>query len=340
MSEVHFVRPASADDPAQPSGGNAYDRRLADELRGAGWVVTEVPIGGGWPAPDVATERELARRLAAIPAGALVLVDGLLAAPSVLAPESTRLRLVLLVHLPRGDEWIPGVRAVVVTSEWSASRLPADAPVDVPVAVAVPGGDPAPTAAGSSSGGRLLAVGAVVPYKGQDVLLDALATLGDADWRCTVVGPLDRDPGFVDGLGRRLAATRLAGRVTLTGALTGAALELAYADADLLVLPSRTEAYGMVITEALARGVPVVASAVGGVPEAIGDVDGRTPGALLPAGDPVALAAVLRRWLAEPELRARWRATAGQRRATLPTWPDTAGRVADVLTAVLNEVAA
>ena len=336
MNEVHFVRPASADDPAQPSGGNAYDRRLAAELRAAGWVVTEVPIGGGWPAPNAAAEGELAQRLAAIPAGALVLVDGLLAAPAVLAPEAGRLRVVPLVHLPRGDEWFPGVRAVVVTSEWSASRLPADATVGV----AVPGADPAPVAAGTASGGRLLAVGAVVPYKGQDVLLDALATLGDAEWHCTVVGPLDRDRGFVDGLGRRLAATGLAGRVTLTGPLTGAALEAAYAGADLLVLPSRMEAYGMVITEGLARGVPVVASAVGGVPEAMGEVDGRTPGALVPAGDSVALAAVLRRWLAEPELRARWRATAAQRRVALPSWPVTAGRVAEVLTAVLGEAAA
>jgi len=336
VSTVHFVRPASADDPAQPSGGNAYDRRLAAELRAAGWAVTEVPIGGGWPDPDAATAGELARRLAALPAGSLVLVDGLLAAPAVLAPEGARLRLVLLVHLPRGDEWFPGVRSVVVTSAWSASRLPAGASVHV----AVPGCDPAPVAPGSADGGQLLGVGALVPYKGQDVLLDALAGLDDAGWHCTLVGPLDRDRGFVDGLGRRLAATRLAGRVTLTGPLAGAALDGAYAAADLLVLPSRTEAYGMVVTEGLARGVPVVGSAVGGVPEALGEVDGRRPGALVPPGDPAALAAVLRRWLTEPDLRRQWRATARDRREALPSWPATADRVAGVLTQVLNEVAA
>jgi len=331
-TEVYFVRPASADDPEQPSGGNVYDRRLAAELRDAGWVVTELPVGGGWPEPDAASAGALAGQLASVPAGAVVLVDGLLAVPDVLAPEADRLRLVLLVHLPRGDEWFPGVRAVVVTSEWSATRLPDAARVRV----ARPGCDPAPTAAGTDAGGRLLAVGAVVPYKGQDVLLDALADLRDLDWSCRIVGPLDRDRGFVDGLGRRLAATRLAECVALTGALTGSAVHRAYAYADLLVLPSRTEAYGMVVTEALARGLPVVGSAVGGVPEALGDVDGRRPGALVPPGDPAALSAGLRGWLTDPELRAEWRAVAHARRPTLPSWSATAAVVA----AALNEVAA
>ena len=325
--ELFFVRPASVDDPAQPSGGNVYDRRLAAELRDAGWVVKEVAIGGGWPEPDAATGEALGRQLAAIPSGALVLIDGLLAEPGVLGPQGRRLRLVLLVHLPRGDESRTGARAVIVTSEWSAGWLTAT----LPVGVAVPGSDPAPPAPGTAGGGRLLVVGALVPHKGQDVLVDALAELRELEWDCRLVGPLDRDRGFVDGLGRRLAATRLAPRVAATGPLAGPALDAAYATADLLVLPSRTEAYGMVVTEALARGLPAVASEVGGVPEAMGTADGRRPGALVPPGDATALAAALRGWLTDADRRAQWRAAARARRATLPTWPHTAGRVAEVL---------
>jgi glycosyltransferase involved in cell wall biosynthesis len=146
----------------------------------------------------------------------------------------------------------------------------------------------------------------------------------------------------VAGARRRPHDLGLADRVSLPGPRTGPALEEAYAAADLLVLPSRAETYGMVVTEALARGLPVVATAVGGVPEALdesvgealGEVDGTRPGVLTPPEDPVALAAALRRWLGDADHRAALRAAAARRRPTLPTWDDTSVRVADVLAGV------
>ena len=113
--------------------------------------------------------------------------------------------------------------------------------------------------------------------------------------------------------------------IHFTGPRTGADLDATYAAADLFVLPSRAETYGMVITEALARGLPVLATAVGGVPEALGTAaDGTLPGRLIPPDDPEALAGALRDWLTDPGLRARWRGAARSRRAGLPTWDDTA----------------
>ena len=74
----------------------------------------------------------------------------------------------------------------------------------------------------------------------------------------------------------------------------------------------------MVVTEALARGLPVVAAEVGGVPEALGHgADGDRPGLLVPPDDPAALAAALRAWLGDAELRARLRRAARERRASL-----------------------
>jgi glycosyltransferase involved in cell wall biosynthesis len=178
-------------------------------------------------------------------------------------------------------------------------------------------------------------VGAVVPAKGQDVLVEALARLTDLEWSCRVVGPLDRDPDFSGRVRAAALAAGLGGRVRLTGPLPPSAVAAVYAESDLLVLPTRLEAYGMVLTEALARGLPVVASGVGGVAEAVGrSPDGALPGVLVPPGDPEALADTLRTWLTDPAWRERLRAAAGARRAGLGGWSATA-RAVD---AVLREV--
>ena len=220
-------------------------------------------------------------------------------------PEADRLRQVVLLHMPLGNarerEVLAAAAAVVVTSEWSRRRL--EELYGLPVHVAEPGVDAAGLAAGTPAGDALLCVAAVTPGKGHDVLLDGLATVGDLPWRCTCVGSLDRDPAFAGEVRRRAPD-----RVRFTGPRTGAELDRAYAEADLLVLPSRAETYGMVVTEALAHGLPVLASDVGGVTEALGH---GGAGLLVPPGDPAALGAALRRWLCDAELRGRLR----QRRA-------------------------
>jgi glycosyltransferase involved in cell wall biosynthesis len=179
----------------------------------------------------------------------------------------------------------------------------------------------------------LLCVAALAPHKGQDVLVAALAEVADLAWRCRLVGPLDRDPAFVAQLRAATAAAGLADRVEFVGPLTRADLDRAYAVTDLVVLPSLGETYGMVVAEALAHAVPVLVSDVGGVREALGDA-----GLLVPAGDPRALAAALRRWLTEPDLRVAQRVAAATRRATLPGWPDTVTRVAAALVAAATPV--
>ena len=345
---LHFLVPAGIDDPERPSGGNHYDRRLSQELAAAGWTLHEHVVPGVWPWPDEAAHRALGAVLTSLPDGALALVDGLMASavPELLVPAAARVRVVVLLHMPlgarSGDDAarecavLGAAAATVTTSEWVRGWLLTTYRLDpARVQAAPPGAEAAVAVAGSAHGGNLLCVASVTSGKGLDVLVTALARTADLPWRCDCVGAVVRAPGFAADLERVIRAWGLDGRLRLTGPLTGQALEEAYAAADVLVLPSRSESYGMVVTEALARGLPVLATEVGGVPEALGTTaDGRRPGLLLPPGDATALAEVLRRWLGDADLRADLRAAAAERRATLTAWDRTAGRVASVLRGV------
>ena len=223
--------------------------------------------------------------------------------------------------------------SVVTTSAWARRllvelySLPGDR-----VHVAEPGADAADLAPGTATAGALLSVAAVIPGKGHDVLLDALAMLAGLRWHCLCVGSLERDPAFAEGLRRRVVDGGMDGRVRFSGPQTEADLARSYGAADVLVLPSRAETYGMVVTEALARGLPVVAAEVGGVPEALGHgADGTRPGLLVPPDDPAALRDALRAWLEDADLRRRLRRAARERRASLSRWSTTTSVVADVL---------
>jgi glycosyltransferase involved in cell wall biosynthesis len=349
MNGVHVVVPAGIDDPARVSGGNRYDRKVCDGLLDAGWTVAEIAAPGSWPRPDASSLATLARSLEALPDGALVLVDGLIAsaAGAVLVPRSARLRLVVLVHMVFGGDAVAErdegavltcARAVVTTSDWTRRRLldryrlPA-----ARVHVAHPGVESAPASRPAADGGRLLCVGALSRLKGHDVLVEALAENTGLPWRCTLVGPLDRDPRFVGWLQHRAATAAITDRLRFAGPRTGAELQLEYHSADLLVVPSRAETYGMVVTEALAVGLPVLATAVGGIPEALGRTAVRLPGLLVPAEDASALGAALVRWLTEADLRSSLRQAALRRRETLADWRATGERIGATLAAVLAE---
>jgi glycosyltransferase involved in cell wall biosynthesis len=350
VTTVHVVVPEGIDDPARPSGGNIYDRHLCRGLTSLRWSVHEHAVAGSWPRPDAASFTALAATVEQIPDDALVLLDGLVAstAPEVLVPHSRRLRLVVLVHMPLGHRpaqddaddvrmregaVLSAAAAVVTTGAWTRRRLlelyalPRER-----VLVAEPGVDAAELATASAGGGALLCVAAVTSEKGHDVLLDALAATVDLTWDCVCVGSLERDPAFVKGLRRRSLDGGLRDRVLFTGPRTGADLDRSYAAADLMVLASRAETYGMVVTEALACGLPVIATEVGGLPQALGHgADGTAPGLLVAPGDAPALSGALRAWLSDAELRRRLRRAARERRASLPAWSTTTSIVAGVL---------
>ncbi|MGW5239071.1 glycosyltransferase family 4 protein [Monashia sp. NPDC004114] len=367
MTDVHAVLPDTVHRADRPSGGNVYDRRLCDALATLGWTVREHLVGGTWPHPDQAARAALARVLDAVPTGAVVLVDGLVASgcSDVLVPQAHRLRLVILVHMPFGQQGtsddgerqvLTTAAGIVTTSEWTRARLQELYAIDADrLHVAVPGVDRADVAPGTDSGGRLLCVAAVTPGKGHDLLVDALGRVDDLPWSCMCAGSLEIEPLFVAGLRQQAARLGLDDRVRLVGPLSRVDLDRAYAAADLVVLASRAETYGMVVTEALARGLPVLATAVGGLPEALGarrdlaPLDGgpgslhvnphadphadsdSTPGLLVRPEDSEALARGVRWWLTDAALRERLRMAARERRSMLPDWTVTAHRVSSVL---------
>ncbi|HEU0238842.1 MAG TPA: glycosyltransferase family 4 protein [Micromonosporaceae bacterium] len=350
-----MIAPDGFDDPDRPSGGNIYDRRICAGLAASGWDVRVATVAGSWPSCHRDARADLARIIARTPDGETVLIDGLIASAAAeqLLPHAQRLRLIVLLHMPlataidlhhgaatrQSERAVLGaVAGVVVTSDWTRRQVIARFPIPPDrVHVARPGVDRAdePLAGSDGVGDRLLCVGAVAPHKGQDLLIEALGRLSEVDWRCTIVGPLDRDPRFVERLRDRIVRLGIGNRVQLAGMLVGRTLDRAYANADLLVVPSRSETYGMVVTEALAHGIPVIGAAVGGLPEALGrTADGVCPGRLVTPDDPIALGAALAEWLRDAPHRRLLRGAVLRRRSTLAGWDQTVRDVEIALASV------
>ncbi|GAA4425456.1 glycosyltransferase family 4 protein [Georgenia halophila] len=345
-------------DDERPSGGNTYDRELVAALRATGMDVAVQALPGTWPVPS---PEDMPALTQALDAHQTSLVDGIVAsaAPRQIADAvAAGRRVVALVHMAAADEIgldpaerdrreeterhaLQAASAVVATSRTAADDLAARHGL-TDVQVARPGVRPAPAAAGSGhdDAPRLLAVGSLTPTKDQATFLHALGRLRDLTWTAHLVGSPDVDPDYAARLRALVDESGLDERAELTGALIGEALETEWAAADLLVLTSRSETFGLVVTEALSRGVPAVVTAGTGAVEALGRAgpDRRSgpaganlPGCVVPARDVVALAAVLRRWLTDPTLRTALRREALDRRERLPGWDTTAAMITEVL---------
>jgi glycosyltransferase involved in cell wall biosynthesis/SAM-dependent methyltransferase len=334
------------------TGGYGYDRRLIAGLRVSGWIVDVVRLDDSFPFPTAAARAEASRALAALPDGATVLVDGLAlgALPDEVAREAARLDICGLVHHPLAAETgldaaavaalddserraLAFARAIVVTSRATADALAhygvgADRiTVIEPGTDRAPGGSPPPIGDPPSAIRNLLCVATLTPRKGHEILFRALASLRDRGWRLVCAGSVDRDPALVARLRAQLAADGIADRVALVGDLDAAAIAAQYDRAELFVLPTLYEGYGMAVAEALAHGLPVVSSATGGISEMVRD----DAGIIVPPGDVGAFTAALARVLDDSELRARLAAGARRLRDRLPTWDDAAASMARIL---------
>jgi len=339
-------------DLAAPTGGYAYDRRMIAELEQLGWQVDVVNLGDGFPWPSNGTRRNAEARLAALQDGRIVVIDGLAfgVLPETAGKLCSRRKLVALVHHPLALETgltvqqaerlrqseraaLAAASRVIVTSAATARKLIADYAIPPDrISVARPGSDPAPAAGGSRDGiVRLLSVGAVVPRKGFDVLVAALATLTDLPWHLTIAGDRSRDAKTTAQLDAAIARRHLAGRVSVLGAVAPQRLSELYTGADLFVLASRFEGYGMAYAEAIAHGLPVIGTTAG----AIADTVPEGAAVLVEADDTDALARALRRLIENADQRRRLAARARAAAGKLPTWRESATIFAGALEALL-----
>ena len=328
-------------DLATPTGGYSYDRRMIAELEQLGWHVDVVDLGDGFPWPDSKRKEAAVARLSAVPAGHIIVIDGL--ALGVLPDAARQLRtrnpLIALVHHPlaletglsaqQADamraserEALAAVSRVIVTSAATARQLIGEYAVAADrITVARPGNDPVPMAQGSTDGiVRLLSVGALVPRKGFDVLVAALATLADLPWRLTIVGDRGRDPKTAARLDADIAHHDLAHRVAVLGAVPPERLDELYTGADLFVLASRFEGYGMAYAEAIAHGLPVIGTTAGAIPDTVP----AGAGVLVAPDDTGALAHALRRLVVDADKRQHLTMAARAAARHLPTWQDAA----------------
>jgi glycosyltransferase involved in cell wall biosynthesis len=329
-----------------PTGGYAYARRLLALLPGEGIDIVPLALPGSYPDPSADDLAETARRVALAPPDAVILADGLAyGAMSEAVIAGFRRPVVALVHHPLGLE--SGLaaerRAALLSSEARALALAARVIATSPltarllardfgvaenrIAVAEPGTEPAPRARGTVRPVALLSVGAVSPRKGYVELAAALAGLRDLDWRTTIAGSLDRDPAAAARLRAAIAEAGLEGRIVLAGAVGEEALARLYDAADLFVSSSLFEGYGMVLAEALARGLPLVASTGGAAAETVPDAAALK----VAPGDVAALSDALRRAISDAGLRRRLADAAFAAGLALARWPDTAAKVARIL---------
>ena len=356
---LRFVVPGNV---RHNSGGNVYNAALAQGLEQLGAGVSIEPVAGDWPVASKEERRRLAGLLgsgtaaggpAGVPANTITIVDGLVAsgAPDAMeaAAASGHAPWVLL-HMPLDEHPELEARAlraaagVICTSGSAAAEISRRHGLAT-VRAALPGTGRARVAGGSEPP-RLLAVAALLPNKDQLVLLGALARLRDLEWTAALVGSATADPGYARQVAAAVDRYGLGSRVQLPGELTGEALEQQWDAADLSLLVSKVEAFGMAVTESVARGVPVIVRAGTGAVEALGlgaetgpdHPDGAgpaLPGAAVGLGsepeareaDPEPLAALLRSWLTDPGLRAEWRRRALAGRELLPGWDATARQV-------------
>jgi glycosyltransferase involved in cell wall biosynthesis len=338
--DLHHLVFAVPGDLTTPTGGYGYDRRIIQELRELGWQVDVADVGDDFPFPSAAQRAAALAILSAVPAGCPIVLDGLAFGA---LPEAGLLRrrtpLIALMHQPlaldpgfdsaqaatfRETERAALVAAahVVVTSEVTAQIVEAD--YDVPsrrISVVRPGSDPVPPAPGSNDGVvRLLSVGSVVPVKGYDLLIAAVATLIDMPWRLTIAGDRTRDIATAAQLDSDIESHGLGDRVTVLGAVPPERISELFSASDLFVLASRFEGYGMALAEAIAHGIPVVSTKAGAIPQTVP----AGAGLLVPPDNAFALAQALRRLIGNPAERLRFATNAREAAAQLPTWQDSA----------------
>ena len=341
------------------TGGYEYDRRMVAGLRARGWRIDVRELDASFPRPTMAALAQAGRALAAIPDHATVLIDGLAlgAMPAEVEREASRLRIVALVHLPLAAEVgldretaaaleaserraLAAAAHVVVTGRQTVETLTAYGVGLDRMTLVEPGTNRAPLSRGSTGAPlELLCVATLNAGKGHEILIGALASIRDRNWHLTCAGSLERDPATVERVRASVRHEGLEDRVSLAGELGADALEACYDRADVFVLATLHETYGMSVAEALAHGLPVVSTRTGAIPGLVSDGAAvnavnnvtRLAGVIVPPADQQALADALSLVIGDAGVRQKLAGGARRVRERLPTWEDASGKMSAAL---------
>ncbi|MEL6287519.1 MAG: glycosyltransferase family 4 protein [Pseudomonadota bacterium] len=349
MRRIWFASPG---DPRQRTGGYLYNAQIIERLSARGFDVAPIRLADGFPAPSEADLADARRQLGSLAGNGLLVVDGLaLGAFDAATLDALEVPLVALVHHPLCDEAgtsdafrrqafaseraaLARAQQVIVSSPHTASALAArfDVPaqmIDVvePGVVQPDGGYVMPAARGRGRPPRILSVGSLTPRKAHDVLISAVAELRDFAWEADIVGSPHHAPETADALAKQIVDAGLSTRIVLRGELDALSLVQLYRRADIFALATRHEGYGMVFSEAMTLGLPIVTCRVGAVPDTVPEQAGM----LVPVDDPTAFAAALGRLLDDTSTWKTYARGAADIGAELPSWDDAADRFAAAL---------
>lgn len=342
MADLFFAIPG---DINTLTGGYAYDRRLIAELHALGHKIEYLHLSSRFPVPDAEALADAAAQFAALPDHAIVIADGLAygVMHTIAEQHTARLNIIALCHHPlmleaglssvqaqqlflSEQRALNAAKAVLVTSQMTAKILTEQFAIPATkIVVAPPGTDPQPFAPCTGNPPVLLTLATLTRRKAHDLLIDALAKITHLPWSARFVGGMDFDPAWVALLKNKVASYGLEERILFIGNVADSASE--YSTADLFVLPSLFEGYGMAFAEALSFGLPIVAARAGAVPDVVPD----SAGILVAPDDSIALSTALKKLLADTSLRKQYQAGAQAAAQHLPGWKGTAALVSHLL---------
>lgn len=339
------------------TGGWIYNRQLIDWLDRHLGGVAEMTVPVCFPAPDAAVLAEIAALFDAIEPGAVLVMDHIYGCMLLPVLHDRPFKLVLIYHHAmveeRGAGLLPShpqrarsegaggtgqnateqsalqlASAIVVTSDESREYVTRHYGIAAQkIITGKPGNDPAPQSPAHEAGAwHLLCVGAVIPRKRYEFLVEVLAKLERSDWSLTIVGNSERYPEYAADLQGLIDAGGLSGHIELTGELTTPALEAVWGRTHLYVASSFYEGYGMAISEALCRGVPVISTPSGAVAGWAGEA-----ATLVDADDPQDMAARIAAMMSDIATYGAARKKAMRFAAALPSWQENMAQVGEGL---------
>jgi glycosyltransferase involved in cell wall biosynthesis len=349
--QLIFVYPG---DLATPTGGYAYDRRMIEGLKDLGWQIQLISLGDGYPFPNHLQLEYARQTLLNLTSGMPMVVDGLAlgALPDLATELAERHPLIALIHHPLAfefglsDQEITSLKqsetqslqqVVQVIANSAATARDLNQHYGIPpeiINVVLPGTDrisrPEPRVLsnrGAQDSVHLLSIGSIIPRKGFHDLISALEPLIDLPWTLSIAGDTSRHAAAYERLMADINRFHLEDRIHGMGAVSNAELDTLYTKADLFVLPSLFEGYGMVYAEAMAYGLPIIATTGGAIPDTVP----QKAGLLVKPGDIPALTAALKTLILDPGYRARLSRGALEAACQQPAWEDSVEQFATVL---------